>query len=203
MNSEEGMSMAKMAVAILLVVLLIGAVVGIVYAAYSWFGSGQDKLADNVTSIADTALSNYDDNVVSGDDVLAALKNFRNSDYCVIISNLRNQGGTFTQLPNGNIAAYNYCAVATGATADNASGGAMSLNIGRQDIGTTGQQWCIQSLATVNGNAAATSRNTNFTPTTTKSYANTFVKKTGQWYANLVYDQSTGDICGVIFRQMG
>ena len=37
MNSEEGISLAKMAVAVLLVVLVIGAVVAIVYAASSWF----------------------------------------------------------------------------------------------------------------------------------------------------------------------
>ena len=46
MNSDEGISLAKMAVAVLLVVLVIGAVVAIVYKAYSWFNSGADKLGD-------------------------------------------------------------------------------------------------------------------------------------------------------------
>ena len=51
MNSEEGVSLAKMAVTVLLVVLVIGAVVAIVYAAYSWFSSGTDKLGAQVISI--------------------------------------------------------------------------------------------------------------------------------------------------------
>ena len=73
MNSEEGVSLAKMAVTVLLVVLVIGAVVAIVYKAYSWFNSGSDKLGDQVTSIGSSSYSQYDDVMVKGTDVLSAL----------------------------------------------------------------------------------------------------------------------------------
>ena len=87
MNSEEGMSMAKMAVTVLLVILVIGAVVGIVYMAYSWFNSGTDKLSDTVTSIDKSSFSNYDDAQVTGSEVLSALRNYRESDICIAIVN--------------------------------------------------------------------------------------------------------------------
>ena len=69
MNSDEGISLAKMAVAVLLVVLVIGAVVAIVYKAYSWFNSGADKLGDQVNSIDSSSYSTYDDSQVSGTEI--------------------------------------------------------------------------------------------------------------------------------------
>ena len=86
MNSDEGISLAKMAVAVLLVVLVIGAVVAIVYKAYSWFNSGADKLGDQVNSIDSSSYSTYDDSQVSGTDVLTALKTYRDSDIAIVIA---------------------------------------------------------------------------------------------------------------------
>lgn len=196
MSSDEGMSMAKMAVTVLLVVLVIGAVVGIVYAAYSWFNSGTDKLSDNVSSISDTALSQYDDCVVHGDDVLAALKNFRNSEYTVLISNLKNQGNTYSQTPK-SVDAMAYCALPTGFQANK------TANVKYNEIGGTslGSQYNVDGLL-YKDDAVVPQVNTNFSPTTTKSNKDAFVKKSAQWYSNLVYDNTTGDIVGVIFRQM-
>lgn len=201
MNSEEGMSMAKMAVTVLLVVLVIGAVVAIVYAAYSWFGSGTDKLADNVTSISDSAMSQYDDKVLSGSDVLSALKNFRNSDMCIMVSNLNNQKGTFQSDPDkaDKTACYAYCALPS-QLADKA-GQETQLKYAAGP-GSIGEQFLIDGFAYKDGSAIDIERNTNFSPTTTKGNANCFVKQNADWYANLLYDSTTGDVAGVVFRQM-
>ncbi len=199
MNSEEGMSMAKMAVTVLLVVLVIGATVAIVYAAYSWFNSGTDNLSDKVTSISDSALSEFDDQIVSGDDVLAALKSYRNSDYCILISNLDEGCGGYkkadTKTEGKTVNCMAYCALPTDADA----GVAFAAKV--QKIGNSGPQWSIDSLQ-VDANTEQYTKNTNFSPTTTKSDKDAFVKKSADWYANIVYDKSTGEVCGLMFRQM-
>ena len=87
MNSEEGTSLAKMAVSVLLVVLVIGAVVTVVYMAYSWFTSGSEKLGDQVNSLDSSAYSQYDDTQITGTDVLTALKTCRDSDVAIVIDN--------------------------------------------------------------------------------------------------------------------
>ena len=92
MNSEEGVSLAKMAVTVLLVVLVITAVVSIVYAAYDWFSSGADKLNDQVVSIDKTSLSQFDDQQVSGTDVISAMKEHRESDIAIVVANKDNLG---------------------------------------------------------------------------------------------------------------
>ena len=114
MNSEEGISLAKMAVAVLLVVLVIGAVVAIVYAAYSWFNGGTEKLGDQVSSIGASAYSQYDDVQVTGNDVLSALKTFRDADFAVVICNKNNYTDKKIFNPSEpkdvTGTAYNYCA---------------------------------------------------------------------------------------------
>lgn len=196
MNSEEGMSMAKMAVTVLLVVLVISAVAGIVYAAYSWFTSGTDKLADNVTSISDSAMSQYDDQTVSGSDVLSALKQYRNSDIVICISNLKNQNGTFSSTQT-DTKCYAYCALPKNATA----AAEFTLNYG--DVGgSVGEQYHFKDGFKYATDGISIERNTNFSPATTKSNADAFVKQSASFYANLVYDASTGDVAGIIFRQM-
>lgn len=198
MKSDEGMDMAKMAVAVLLAILLIGAVVALVYAAYSWYNSGTDKLADNVTSISDTALSQYDDCVVSGDDVLAALKNFRNSEFCVAIANLTLEGSSgFQQKPPSTQDCMVYCALPSGA-----KDGKFKVTYGEIKGTSLGNQWNLSDGLDYSKNEVTPATNTNFSPTTQKASKESFVKKSAQWYSNLMYDGTTGDIVGVIFRQM-
>lgn len=204
MNSEEGMSMAKMAVTVLLVVLVIGAVVAIVYAAYSWFGSGTDKLADNVTSISDSAMSQYDDQIVSGSDVLAALKNYRNADVAIFVCNATKQSGNgFNATPQANTKANNYCALVSGASDPSNNDNSYTYTLGVADEDKTyGGQYIFTDGFSYGNDGISINHNTNFSPTTTTAYSDTFVKQSADWYANLVYDDLTGDVAGIIFRQM-
>lgn len=196
MNSEEGMSLAKMAVSVLLVVLVIGAVVAIVYKAYSWFNSGTSKLGDQVNSIDASAYSSYDDNQVSGTDVLTALKTYRDSDIAIFICNKTNGGYDATNPTAAPAKVYNYCGLAKGALADTEYAGIEYNNselpgcfsIDEMDWDTT---------------TGLAKRNTNFSPTTSKGTAAQYVKQGAQFYSNLVYDRSTGEVCGILFRQMG
>lgn len=193
MNSEEGVSLAKMAVTVLLVVLVIGAVVAIVYKAYSWFTSGSDKLGDQVNSIDSSSYSQYDDSQVAGTDVLTALKTYRDSNIAIVISN-KNAGG-WTATP-GNANGFNYCGLIDGVAA-NAGNYPATIpydnNTGHYTVPS--MQW--------DASTGLTMRNTNFSPTTSKSSNTTFVKQNAQWYANLIWDESTGEVCGILFRQMG
>lgn len=194
MNSEEGMSLAKMAVAVLLVVLVIGAVVALVYTAYSWFNSGSDKLSDQVNSIDASSYSQYDDNQCSGTDVLTALKTYRDSDIAIFIANASSDCTAY----NPNIAdkavvnCFNYCGLAKDAEAGKVFKGVKYVS-GRFTV--PGMQW--------NDSTGLTERNTNFSPTTSKSKKSQYVKQGGQFYSNLVYDESTDEVCGILFRQMG
>lgn len=189
MNSEEGMSMAKMAVTVLLVVLVIGAVVALVYAAYSWFSGGSDKLADTVTSIDKSSFSQYDDAQVSGTGVLSALKSYRESDIAIFICNTKCGGYTATP---ANTECYAYCALPKDWTAGTKK--PLTYN-------TTNSRFEFESFQ-YDGSGVNITKNTNFSPTTTAGSAETYVKQSANWYANLVYDSSTDEIAGIVFRQM-
>lgn len=200
MNSEEGVSLAKMAVTVLLVVLVIGAVVAIVYKAYSWFNSGADKLGDQVNSIDSSSYSSYDDVQVSGTDVLTALKSYRDSNIAIVISN--QQCGGYKQqsgVDSHNMdKGYNYCGLLSGKTVSNVEVTATDVKWDQNEghyVASNGIQW--------NDETGLADRNTNFSPTTAKNSKETFVKQGGQFYANLIWDSTTGEVCGILFRQMG
>lgn len=198
MNSDEGISLAKMAVAVLLVVLVIGAVVAIVYKAYSWFNSGADKLGDQVNSIDSSSYSTYDDSQVSGTDVLTALKTYRDSDIAIVIavSESATSSAYTSTAPTtiGGLGQFNYCGLIEGATAGTA-GTQVSWNDDKGQFQVGSMQW--------DSNTGLTVRNTNFSPTQDKSAPETFVKQGGQFYSNLIWDSTTGEVCGILFRQMG
>lgn len=203
MNSTEGMDLAKMAVTVLLVVLVIGAVVALVYAGYSWFNSGADKLGDQVNSIDASSYAQYDDVQVSGTDVLTALKTYRDSDIAIVISNSKNQNGTYDPAAT-SVTAYCYCGMlyvnADGngtppATKPDASA---TITITRAD---SSSPWSGVAIAWDSATGLAY-RNTNFSPTTSKSSQSTYVKQGAQFYANLIYDTTTDEVCGILFRQM-
>ena len=191
MNSEEGMSMAKMAVTVLLVVLVIGAVVALVYAAYSWFSGGSDKLADTVTSIDKSSFSQYDDAQVSGTGVLSALKSYRESDIAIFIANTQCQSGGFKQPPESTNC-YVYCALPK----DWEAGKSKQLTYNK-----TSSRFEFESFQ-YDGSGVNITKNTNFSPTTTAGSAETYVRQSANWSANLVYDTATDEIAGIIFRQM-
>ena len=189
-GANEGFSLAKTAVTALLVVLVIGAIVGLVYAAYSWFNSGTAKLGDQVNSISASAYSQYDDAQVTGTDVLTALKSYRDADIAIFISNKNTE--PYAATPAASIKTYNYCALADSATANTEYQVNYDSNTGRFSVAAL--QW--------NSTSGLTERNTNFSPTTDKSNQNQYVRQGAQWYANLVYDESTNEVCGIIFREM-
>ena len=215
MNSEEGISLAKMAVAVLLVVLVIGAVVAIVYAAYSWFNGGTEKLGDQVSSIGASAYSQYDDVQVTGNDVLSALKTFRDADFAVVISN-NNNYNTNTTFQPGNpssvnaLDARNYCAklrkVEAGKDAEQKDDGTFTLAITGKGDPTDGSIVYHNNrfeTTNIDFNASGISqKNTNFSPTTDSSFSHAFVRTTGTFYSKLLYSSETGDACGVIFFQV-
>lgn len=207
MNADEGVSLFKMVVTVLLVVLVVGAVVGIVYAAYSWFNSGTSKLTDQVASIDKSAYSQYDDTQISGVDVLSALKTYRESEIAIFIVNKNDTGwaaGMSTDLTVTTMTAYNYCAMADGAAAsrDTTKGPGHTYQLTRASGGTLDGSWTIANGLAWDSTTGVLTRNTNFSPTTTKSNTLTYVNQSASWYCKLVYDQTTNDICGLLFVQM-
>lgn len=200
MNSEEGVSLAKMAVTVLLVVLVIGAVVAIVYKAYSWFNSGADKLGDQVNSIDSSSYSQYDDAQVSGTDVLTALKSYRDSNIAICIAVSNSSGSAYDAANNTTIGGggvFNYCGLLAGAQPDTALSNLVAYDSASGTFkAASGIEW--------DQTTGLAKRNTNFSPTTNKNNGGTqFVKQGGQFYANLIWDGTTGEVCGILFRQMG
>lgn len=213
MNSEEATSMAKMAVTVLLVVLVIGAVVSLVYAAYNWFSSGTDRLADTVTSIDKSQYSQFDDKQVSGSNVLSALKQYRDSNVCVFIDARGDgdaAGGDWTGKRlvsvNSSLTGWkvdNYCAL-TSEAAGGTEGAAAADTVPQailygKDDGTV---WFDKGLAIDTTDNVTIKRNTNFSPTTNQGKKANYVKQTAKFYAKLVYDNSTGEIAGIVFEQL-
>lgn len=200
MNSEEGTSLAKMAVSVLLVVLVIGAVVTVVYMAYSWFTSGSEKLGDQVNSLDSSAYSQYDDKQITGTDVLTALKTYRDSDVAIFIDNGKLGDGYD---PTKDAATTkNYCALATEEQdKEEANTYVIDLNCqeGKWYIGGTGEKKDVIFDETT----GMSKRNTNFSPTQTKgdAYDKSYVSQKANFYSNLVYD-SEDEVCGILFRRM-
>ena len=203
MDSKEGMDMAKMAVQILLVLVVISAVVALLYLAYSWFNSGSAKLGDQVNSIDSSAYSMYDDAQVTGTDVLTALKTYRDADLCIVIANGKDSSNYASSIGKEGgpaaISGLNYCA-----------------KIAKKE---GGEEWVAETADKVveltynndryevpdlvwNPNTGITDRNTNFSPTTQKSNANAYVKTGAQFYSKLIYSTATGEMCGIVFTIM-
>lgn len=202
MNSEEGTSLAKMAVTVLLVVLVIGAVVAVVYMAYSWFTSGTDKLGDQVNSLDSSAYSQYDDKQCTGTDVLTALKTYRDSDVAILIGNGANATGTATSGykadETGAVTLANYCALIDGLTLPT-DGTPATTQVSLNDKGL----WSVVGVS-FDPDSGMAKRNTNFSPTQNKAsaYKAFYVSQKANFYSNLVYD-SEGEVCGIMFRRMG
>lgn len=199
MNSEEGTSLAKMAVTVLLVVLVIGAVVAVVYMAYSWFTSGTDKLGDQVNSLDSSAYSQYDDQKCTGTDVLTALKTYRDSDVSILIGNgaTSDTDGYVVDAKDAKVA--NYCALVNGATAGKDASMPSTATVTLNDKGL----WSVSGV-TYDPATGMAERNTNFSPTQNKAsdYKAFYVSQKANFYSNLVYD-SEGEVCGIMFRRMG
>lgn len=199
MNSEEGTSLAKMAVTVLLVVLVIGAVVAVVYMAYSWFTSGTDKLGDQVNSLDSSAYSQYDDRQCTGTDVLTALKTYRDSDVAILIGNGAKGGTTDGYATNAtSVQVANYCALIEGVTSSDASVPEVT-SVVLNDKGL----WSVVGVS-FDPETGMANRNTNFSPTQNKAsdYKSFYVSQKANFYSNLVYD-SEGEVCGIMFRRMG
>lgn len=203
MDSAEGVSLAKMAVTVLLVVLVIGAVVAVVYMAYSWFTSGTDKLGDTVNSLDSSSYSQYDDSQCSGVDVLTALKSYRDSDVAIVICNgKKGESGVANSAytPGASTAVgFNYCGCVTEAydTAKKAIKDVPQITVEYKN-----NRWQVNSMYW-DESTGLTARNTNFSPTTNKGKAETYVRQNAEFYSNLIYDDSTGEVCGILFRIMG
>ena len=212
MNSEEGTSLAKMAVTVLLVVLVIGAVVAVVYMAYSWFTSGTDKLSDQVNSLDSSAYSQYDDKQCTGTDVLTALKTYRDSDVAILIGNgVGSIAGYDPAFSSDKVTVKNYCALSSEIVGSNTSMPAYNdtkSNTFDTSVALENGKWYLGTDSASAGigfdNSAGTAfRNTNFSPTQTKGayYASAYVSQKANFYSNLVYD-SEGEVCGIMFRRM-
>lgn len=203
-GAQEGVSLFKIVVTILLVLLVIGAIVGLTYAAYSWFNSGTQKLTDQVASIDKSAFSQYDDQTVKGVDVLSALKTYRESEIGVFIANKQLNGNTWANLQNTSIKALNYCALAENSAASSAAAGCQEVQVDYDNAGGSGTLANCYTISSLKWDTTSglLQSNTNFSPTTTKANTAAYVNQNADWYAKLVYDESTNDICGILFVQM-
>lgn len=213
MNSEEGTSLAKMAVSVLLVVLVIGAVVTVVYMAYSWFTSGSEKLGDQVNSLDSSAYSQYDDKQCTGTDVLTALKTYRDSDVAILIGNGKGTGNTATSKyadskdTNAKLKVANYCGLAAGQNNSESGGTTPTTTTPITTVASKDGLWHLGENADgrvdIDPDTGMAKRNTNFSPTQSKDTNNQgfYVSQKANFYSVLVYDDEN-EVCGIMFLRM-
>lgn len=200
MKADEGIELSKMTVTALLLSLAIGAVVFLSYIAIDLASSGQNQLEDELVFINDAELYDFDEAQVSGYDVLQALNTFRDSNTAVLVCNRNDvtpSPGYF--IPDesnyGPVMCANYCAKIRTAAGVGANG------LVQISWNTTTRRWEFPEFEYV-PNSATIAKNIDFSATRDISRTLLYVPENTQWYASLIYDASTGNEGGVIFRQI-
>ena len=189
---DEGIDISKVVVRVLIVLGLIAAIYGLYSLLSSRLSGGVNKLSENLSSMDSSTYASYDDAIVTGTEVLTALKTFRDADFAVVICN-NDATLTGSALQSGSAGSgFNYCGLLT-SSVDQGSAQAVTLTAsGGKITYASGLQW-----NTSTGKAA---RCTNFSPTTQTSDKSHYVQQKAKWYSKLIYD-SNDQVIGVVFAQ--
>lgn len=212
MGVDEGKEASSGGFTILFFVLIIAAVVAFVIYGLGQFTKGQSRLSQTVGSLDAAQFSAYDNKVITGDQVMSAVRTFINQDIVLVVDNV-----------NDNV---NFYTVGTGdtltLTASSATGdfykSPAPYNVGLEAIasedgtGTTAQLQYnsadghiytgMKPEGTKNIMMAMT-RNTNIRPLVTKvidgNASAMYVESGASYYSVLLYEPSTRTVNGIAF----
>lgn len=183
-EQNEGTKIVGIVVSILLFLVVMAAIVGLVMWGTNKFNSTQSTMQDQVTGVENAIYTAYDESEVSGSDVLAACKTYKNSSMNIYVSTKKQNGGfydfnTVTADTLGTYEAFGY----------NGQSGTTALAF-NADTGHFEDEVLVETPTS----------NPSYQHLTTKGN-DSYVNQNGKFWASLVYDTETGEVAGVLFRQ--
>lgn len=186
-DQNEATKVIGIVVAILLFLVVMAAVVGLVMWGTGKLNTTQSTVQDQVDALDSAIYTAYDEVEVSGSDIMAACKTYKNSDMLIVVSTKKHNSDKFydTADPNFLKEPGTYYALGTGAEA----------GTGKCDISYDATAGYF--TATVSGSKA-----NNAQYSTLSSKANdACVNSSGRFWASLIYDKDTSNVAGILFRQ--
>lgn len=183
-EQNEGTKIVGIVVSILLFLVVMAAIVGLVMWGTNKFNSTQSTMQEQVTGVENAVYTAYDETEVSGSDVLAACKTYKNSSMNIYVS---------TKAQNGSFYDFN-----TG-TAD-ALGTYEAFGYNGANCTTSLQFSADDGHFIDNVLVTGPSANASYQHLTSKGNP-AYVNQNGKFWSSLVYDSETGEVAGVLFRQ--
>ena len=187
-DAKEGISIAKIALAVIIFLVLAGVIFAIVRLGTNKVNSATNDLSSQLDTADLMQYAKYDNAEVTGADVLTAIKTYQNTELKIFVATKATMGGTLydpsngSTAPTGNIKSYGYMSDAT-----NNDAPAPVLDY------TTGQ-WIADIIQPTEV------YNLSFSELSTKTDP-AYVKQSGRFYGYLVYDETTGELAGLAFFQ--
>jgi hypothetical protein len=179
---EEGSKMMLIAVAVLIVVIIVGAVFMIVSNANTAVTDSMDDLTAAMGQMDQSRFDKFDNSVLSGAQVVSALTEFKNMPTMIIIETIASDGRNYLARHNGSATPAWDADDSTGLTWDDAAP-------------------YILGGVLVSDYDAADKYNTDFKPTKTASSPD-FVKTTAKFDCKLIKDANDATV-GIYARQRG
>jgi len=187
-EQNESTKIIGIVVGILLFLVVMAAVVGLVMWGTGKFNSTQSTLQDQVDALDEAIYTAYDEVEVSGSDVLAACKTYKNIDMLIVVSTKAHNGNAFYDVTKSDFlkAPNKYYAVGTGAEPGKTENSDIEYD---EDAG--------HFIATVSG---STNKNSQYSTLSSKGNS-ACINSSGRFYAQLIYDADTSNVAGILFRQ--
>lgn len=186
MEGELG-SGARIAIALIVIGVIISIIFVILGFTRGTTNQGITVVQNSMDSMSLAQFDDYDQKVLSGTQVVSAIKLFEGRPVAQVVRTLAQMGST-TANPTGNNTGHNYGALLTGTDDDKVTDALTRA---------TGNSFYVKDLTTTDGTLKY---NMVYLPTT-RSGTEAFVRPTAKFLAELIKD-TTGTIVGVCFTQM-
>lgn len=182
-DQNEGTKIVGIVVSILLFLVVMAAIVGLVMWGTNKFNSTQSTMQDQVTGVENAIYTAYDEMEVSGSDVLAACKTYRNSTMNIYVSTKKLNGGNAYDFTQATAPTLSTC-YAVGYHVNN-NDPTLNANTGHYEA----------EILTASPTAG-----TGYQALSTKGN-DAYVNPNGKFWSSLVYDTDSGEVAGILFMQ--
>ena len=183
-DQNEGLKVSNIVIGVLIFLVVVSAVVAFVMWGANKFNQSTADLEDTVTGVEIARFNQYDENDVSGSDVLAAAKTYRTSEMAIFVSTKKLNSGSVYDLSDavdelGDYEAFGY------------------NGNGADDLEFNDETGHFEASILV----AEPENNTNYTHLSTKGQ-DAYINSNGRYWATLVYDADVQEVAGILFRQI-
>lgn len=190
-DAKEGISIAKIALGVIIFLVLAGIVFALVRMGTNKVNSATNDLSNQLDTADLMQYAKYDNAEVTGTDVLTAIKTYQSSELKVFVATHKMMGNYYdpntgsSNLGTINTKSYGYMSDSN----SNDENGTNTPNMNT----TTGQLEAdiIKTTETFN---------LSFSELSTKT-EDAYIKQSGRFYGYLVYDTTTGELAGLAFYQ--